>query len=115
MLEEFKWCTHINNGGGSMTTTNNDREIMFGNGYRQKASSGFNTERREFNISYAGSNYRNVKAFLSDHRLKPFLWKMPDGNYGLFTVKTGTVAMTPISPTVQEVKAVFTEEFTSMR
>ena len=115
MLDEFTWCTQIQSGGGVMTTTNNDREVVFGNGYRQKASSGFNTERREFSIVYVGNDYKAVKAFLSDHRLKPFLWKMPDGNYGLFTVKTGTVAMTPISPTVQEVKAVFTEEFTSMR
>lgn len=115
MLDEFTWCTQLNNGGGGMTTTNNDREIVFGNGYRQKASAGFNTERREFNISYAGSDYRKVKTFLSDHRIKPFLWRMPDGEYGLFTVKTGSVAMNPISATVQEVKAVFTEEFTSMR
>lgn len=114
-LEEFKWCTQSQNGGGAMTTTNNDREVVFGNGYRQKASAGFNTERREFTIVYVGRDYRDVKKFMSDHRLKPFLWRMPDGDYGLFTVKAGTVALTPISSTVQEVKATFTEEFTSMR
>lgn len=115
MLDEFTWCTQIQRGGGVMTTTNNDREVVFGNGYRQKASSGFNTERREFSIVYVGSDYKEVKAFMTDHRLKPFLWRMPDGNLGLFTVKAGSVGLTPISPTVQEVKATFTEEFTSMR
>ncbi|HBI4576253.1 TPA: phage tail protein [Salmonella enterica subsp. enterica serovar Infantis] len=115
MLDEFTWCTQIQSGGGTMTTTNNDREVVFGNGYRQKASSGFNTERREFSIVYVGSDYKEVKTFMTDHRLKPFLWRMPDGNLGLFTVKAGSVGLTPISPTAQEVKATFTEEFTSMR
>lgn len=114
MLDEFTWCTQIQSGGGVMTTTNNDREVVFGNGYRQKGSSGFNTERREFAIAYAGRDYLAVKQFMSSHRIKPFLWKTPDGSLGLFTVKAGTIGLTPISPTVQEVKATFTEEFTSM-
>ena len=38
MLDEFTWCTQIQSGGGVMTTTNNDREVVFGNGYRQKAA-----------------------------------------------------------------------------
>lgn len=114
-LDEFKWCTQIQNGGGAMTTTNNDREVVFGNGYRQKASSGFNTERREFSIVYVGSDYKMVKAFMASHRIKPFLWRMPDGDYGLFTVKSGSVALSPISPTIQEVKATFTEEFSGIK
>ena len=115
MIDEFKWCTQIQGGGGAMTTSNNDREVIFGNGYRQKASSGFNTERREFAVVYVGTDYKAVKTFMTNHRLKPFLWRMPDGDYGLFSVKAGTVALTPISPTAQEVKATFTEEFTSMQ
>lgn len=115
MLDSFNWCTQIQSGGGVMTTTNNDREVVFGNGYRQKASSGFNTERREFSIAYVGKDYRSVKSFMTEHRLKPFVWRMPDGNLGLFTVKAGSIGMTPVSPTVQEVKATFTEEFTSMQ
>lgn len=115
MLDEFKWCTQIQNGGGSMTTTNSDREISFGNGYTQVASAGFNTVRRDFSIVYAGTDYKNVLEFLNDHRLKPFLWVMPDGNLGLFRVKSGTVGATPVAPTIQEVKATFTEQFTSAR
>ncbi|QJT70546.1 UNVERIFIED_ASMBLY: putative minor tail protein [Shigella phage 2019SD1] len=40
---------------------------------------------------------------------------MPDGQPGLFRVKSGSVGLTPISATVQEVKATFTEQFTSMQ
>lgn len=114
-LDQFKWCTQVQNGGGSMTSSNNDREIAFGNGYTQVASGGFNTIRREFSIVYAGIDYRDVVKFLNEHRLKPFLWIMPDGSPGLFRVKSGSVGITPLSPTVQEVKATFTEQFTSMQ
>lgn len=113
-LDEFKWRTQIQSGGGSMTSTNNDREVVFGNGYTQVASSGFNTVRREFQIVYAGKDYRDVVDFMHNHRLKPFLWVMPDGKLGLFRVKSGTVATTPIAPTAQEVRATFIEQFTSM-
>lgn len=98
-----------------MTTENNDREVVFGNGYKQVASSGFNTVRRSFAIVYAGSDYAKVITFLNGHRLKPFLWVAPDGRLGLFRVKSGTVAAAPISPTVQEVKATFEEQFTSLK
>lgn len=114
-LDEFKWCTQIQSGGGAMTTTNNDREVVFGNGYTQVASSGFNTVRREFAIVYAGTDYRDVLAFLNSHRLKPFMWVTPDGAPGLFRVKSGSVGAAPLSPTIQEVKATFTEQFTSMK
>ena len=114
-LDEFKWCTQIQSGGGAMTSTNNDREVVFGNGYTQVASSGFNTVRREYSIVYAGTDYRQVESFMHNHRLKPFLWVMPNGQLGLFRVKTGSVAVNPISPTVQEVRATFTEQFTSMK
>lgn len=113
-LDEFKWCTQIQSSGGGMTTTNNDREVVFGNGYTQVASSGFNTVRREFTVVYAGTDYKDVIKFMNEHRLKPFLWITPDGSPGLFRVKSGSVAATPISSTVQEAKATFTEQFTSM-
>ncbi|QVW27741.1 minor tail protein [Hafnia phage Pocis76] len=114
-LDEFKWCTQTQGGGGTMTTINSDREVVFGNGYTQVASSGFNTIRREFTVVYVGNDYRNVLAFMHEHRLKPFLWVMPDGNLGLFRVKGNTVGAKPISPTIQEVTATFTEQFTSSK
>lgn len=114
-LDEFKWCTQIQNSGGTMTVTNNDREVVFGNGYTQVASSGFNTVRREFAVVYGGTEYREVLKFMNEHRLKPFLWVTPDGSLGLFRVKSGSVSMVPVSPTVQEVKATFTEQFTSSK
>lgn len=113
-LTQFEWCTQVQGGGGTMTTSNNDREVAFGNGYTQVASSGFNTERRDFAIVYAGKDYKAVYDYLRSHRITPFIWKTPDGSLGLFRVKSNTIGMKPISPTVQEVTATFTEVFTNM-
>lgn len=113
-LDTFSWCTQIQNGGGVMSTTNNDRSAAFGNGYTQVASSGYNTERREFAIVYGGKDWAEVKNFCSSHRLKPFAWLPPDGVIGLFIVKRDTVALTPIAGGLNEVRATFVEQFTSM-
>lgn len=113
-LDQFTWCIQLQNGGGSVTTTNNDREVVFGNGYRQRASSGFNTTRREMQIVYSGKDYKTVYDFLQAHRLKPFAITPPDGRIGIFIVKSDSVSLNPVSKTVQEVKATISEQFTSM-
>lgn len=113
-LEMFKWCTQVQNSGAQMQTENNDRQVQFGNGYRQKASSGYNTTRRQFAIVYAGADYLKVYDFLNSHRLKPFAWTPPDGRLGIFTTQANSLSLKPVSNGVQEVNATFTEEFTSM-
>lgn len=113
-LDEFKWCTQIQNSGGSLTTENNDREVVFGNGFKQVASSGFNTVRRVYTVIYGGDDFREVFKFMNEHRLKPFLWVAPDGVLGLYRVRSGSVTAAPVSPTVQEIGAIFEEQFTSM-
>lgn len=113
-IETFKWCTQTQNGGGSMTSSDSIREVSFGNGYTQVASDGFNTSRRDFAIVYAGRDYKDVIAFMQAHLIKPFIWVAPDGSPALFRVKSGSIASAPISATVQEVRATFTEQFTSM-
>lgn len=97
-----------------MTTENNDREVVFGNGYRQRASSGYNTERRVMTIVYVGKDYLSVKDFLSAHRIKPFAYTPPDNRIGIFVVQPGSVALKPISKGVQEVTATISESFSSM-
>lgn len=113
-LDKFKWCVQVQNGGGVMTVTNNDREIQFGNGYRQVASSGFNTERREFTITYAGKDFEKVRKFLREHRLKPFAFTPPNDKIGVFLTKPDTLSTAPISGGLLEIKAAIVEHFTSM-
>lgn len=113
-LEQFKWCTQIQSGGGSMTAEDSVREVVFGNGYTQVASSGFNQTKRSYSIVYAGRDHREVIAFMRRHLIKPFAWVTPEGDIALFRVKSGTIGVAPISSTVQEIKATFIEQFTSM-
>ncbi|QHJ82246.1 MAG: hypothetical protein [Caudoviricetes sp.] len=114
-LETFTWCTQLQGSGGAMTTENNDREISFSNGYSQVASSGFNSEIRSFTIVYAGKDWLTVRNFMRDHRIKPFAWKTPEGDLGLFRVKSGTIASRVISRSVNEITCTFVEQFTSVK
>ena len=112
-LDTFTWCTQVQGNGGSMQIENNDREVVFGNGYRQVASSGFNTARRTFTIVYAGKDWLAVRKFLDSHRIKPFAWKTPEGDLALFRTQSNSVATKVVSRTVSEVTCTIAEQFTS--
>lgn len=111
-LDVFKWCVQVQDGGGTMSTTNNDREVVFGNGFRQKGSAGFNTERREFQIVYVGEDFADVREFLRNHRLKPFAFTPPNDRIGIFTMKADTLTTQPVSSKMNIVKCSIVEEFT---
>lgn len=114
-VKEFTWCTQIQNNGGAVSVSNNIRVAQFGNGFRQIASSGRNTNRREFNIVYGGKDYLDVLDFIQEHTLKKFLWVPPDGRIGLFVVLPDSINAKPVSNGLQEITARFSEEFTSAR
>lgn len=114
-IDTFTWFTQVQNGGATASTVNNDREVAFGNGYRQRASSGFNSVRREFSIVYVGKDWQEVYDFLNNHRVKPFIWTPPDGRIGLFTVQSDSVGYTTLYRDLCEVKCNFSEAFTSMK
>lgn len=112
-LDTFRWCIQVQGNGGSMQTDNNDREIVFGNGYRQVASSGFNTVRRSFAVVYAGKDWKAVLDFVNGHRLKPFAWTTANGDLGLFRVQSNSVATKVVSSDIREVTCTFVEQFTA--
>lgn len=114
-VKEFTWCTQIQGNGGAGSVSNNIRVAQFGNGYRQTASGGRNTNRREFNIVYVGTDYLDVLDFIQEHTLKKFLWIPPDGRIGLFIVSPDSISLKPIKNGVQEISAKFSEEFSSAR
>lgn len=112
-LDVFKWCVQLQNSGGTMTVTNSDREVVFGNGYRQVGSSGFNTERREYALVYAGKSFKDVLAFARSHRLKPFAFTPPADAVGIFTVKPDTLTTVPIANGMLELRFSIVEQFTT--
>lgn len=113
-LDVFKWCVQIQNGGGVMSATNNDRGIQFGNGYQQNASSGFNTERREYKIVYGGEDFAEVREFLRNHRLKPFAFTPPYDRIGIFILKADSLGATPVGGGMLEINATIVEQFTAV-
>lgn len=113
-IDTFKWCVQSQEGGGGMTVTNNDREVQFGNGFRQVASSGFNTERREYVITYVGQDFKEVRQFLRDHRLKPFAFTPPEDRIGIFLLKPDSLTTTPIGRGLLVVKCSIVESFTAV-
>lgn len=112
-LDTFSWCTQVQGNGGSMTVDNNDREVVYGNGYRQVASSGYNTTRRSFAVVYAGPDWLAVRNFMDKHRIKPFAWVTPEGDLGLFRVQSNSLASKVVSREVREITCTFVEQFTS--
>lgn len=97
-----------------MTVTNNMRSISMGNGYRQVASSGLRTNRRQFQIVYGGDKYLDVLDFLYSHVDTPFIWTPPDGRPGIFIVVPDSIAASPKAKVLQELTCSFTEQFTSI-
>lgn len=112
-IETFTKCIQVQNSGGSMAVTNNIRSIQMGNGYKQTASSGINTVRRQFQIVYGAKDYLEVLDFLYKHVYQVFLWTPPDGRVGVFIVEPDSIGAKPVSADVQELTCTFTEQFTS--
>lgn len=113
-LDVFKWCVQVQDGGGVMTVTNNDRQVQFGNGFRQVASSGYNTERREYAISYVGKDWKEVREFLRSHRMKAFAFTPPEDKIGVFLLKPDTLNTQPIGRGLLVVKCTIVEAFTAV-
>lgn len=111
--DTFTWCTQYQGSGGQMASDDNTRSVTFGNGYTQVASAGFNNFRRSFTIVYGNTNWKEVYDFLVAHRIKPFIWKTPDGDLGLFRVQESTIASKIISSDIRELSCTFIEQFTA--
>lgn len=115
-LDEFKWCTQTQSGGGVYTTTDRVRELQFGNGLKQITSDGFNTTVRTFSISYSGENdeFSLVEDFVKSHLITPFAWVTPRGDLGVFTVKSNSINVRPLGGDSFELTCQFVEFFTGM-
>lgn len=110
-IDTFTWCVQVQGAGGT-AVSNNVRSVIMGNGYEQLASSGRNTNRREYSLVYAGKDYIDVYDFLLAHVTKPFIFTPPDGRISIFTTKPDTVSLTVVSGKIQAVNCTLREQFT---
>ena len=114
-IDTFKWCTQIQNGGGSFTNASNVRSVSFGNGYKQIGSGGYNANVRNYNMTYTNTNWKEVLDFCFAHIITPFAWTTPQGELKLFVVAQDSISVTPLGKEVQTVNMQFVEVFSSMR
>lgn len=113
-LETFRWCTQIQGGSASFTNANNVRVVSFGNGYEQRGTGGYRTNKRTYNMTYTNTNWKEVLDFCFAHIITPFAWTTPQGELKLFVVAQDSISVTPNTKEVQTVSMQFTEVFTSM-
>ncbi|GCG53966.1 phage tail protein [Escherichia coli] len=114
-LDTFTWCTQIQGGAASFTNKNNVRVVSFGNGYEQRGTGGYRTNKRTYNMTYTNTNWKEVLDFCFAHIIIPFAWTTPQGELKLFVVAQDSISVTPNTMEVQTVSMQFVEVFTSMR
>ena len=108
MVERFEWSPSVDPTG---TSTFRVREAQFGNGYRQVAADGINSEQQSWPLTFSGdeSEVAPIVAFLRRHRgVSPFEWKPPLSPLGLWTCESFTA--TPHGSDLYTVTATF-EQF----
>lgn len=114
-LDTFIFCTQVQNGGGSFTNTNNVRIVSFGNGYEQRGTGGYRSNKRSYQMTYTNKNWREVMDFCFNHIITPFFWKTPQGDTSMFVIQQDSISVTPVSNEIQTVNMQFVEVFSSMR
>lgn len=86
-MDEFKWCVDT-----SQDFTQEDElavsTVNFGNGFRQTIGDGVNYVRRTMSITYTGSEYLEVRAFLRKHALTPMIFTPPGDESGVWVVES---------------------------
>lgn len=113
-LQTFNWCLNVLNGGSVFSNKNNVRVVSFGNGFEQRGTGGYRTNKRTYTVSYVGREWEAVMNFCFDHIVKPFAWTTPQGELKLFVIQQDSISVSPNTKEVQTVSMQFTEVFTSM-
>lgn len=83
-VEVFAWSPRVNASGKVAQAT---LSAQFGDGYRQVAEDGINTESQTWPLTFKGreSLIRPIVAFLRRHKgARPFQWTPPLGEPGLY-------------------------------
>lgn len=112
-LQTFNWCLNVQ-AGLSFSNQNNVRVVSFANGYEQRGTGGYRTNKRTYTVSYVGREWNEVMNFCFDHIVKPFAWTTPQGELKLFVIQQDSISVSPSTKEVQTVSMQFVEVFTSM-
>lgn len=114
-IDTFNWCTQIQGGSASFSNTNNVRIVSFGNGYEQRGTGGYRSNKRSYQMIYTNKDWRDVMDFCFNHIITPFFWTTPQGDTSMFVIQQDSISVTPLSNEIQTVNMQFVEVFSSMR
>lgn len=109
-IDTFTWCVRIDASG---TTSVSTVQVQFGDGYKQVAGTGINSEAETWNLACNGkaAKMKEVRDFLLDHVIKSFWWVNPWGEKKLYRVKADSVSPTFPKAGFAEISFVFEQAF----
>lgn len=109
-IDTFTWRVRV---GGSESLTISTIQAQFGDGYKQVASTGINTDVATWSLSR--QDYVNdiapLRAFLTAHVIKSFWWTNPWGETKLFRVRADSIATKWITESFVELSFTFEQAF----
>ncbi|HEM6842560.1 phage tail protein [Providencia stuartii] len=114
MIEEFKWRMQTQE-TPTGEFTHRIKEVTFGDGYKQVAGDGINTESQSWPFTYTGmkEEVMPIFKFIREHTAKSFIWTPPFGEKGLYRVKSDSITMTPIGGLAVTITATFEQAFSA--
>lgn len=112
MIEEFKWRTQTQESPVG-EFKHRIKEVEFGDGYKQVAGDGINTESQSWSFVYTGhkSEVMPIFSFIRSHTAKSFIWVPPFGDKGLYRVKADSITLKPIGGSSITITATFEQAF----
>ncbi|MGO2345358.1 MAG: phage tail protein [Providencia sp.] len=114
MIEEFKWRTQIQD-SPSGEFKHRVKQVEFGDGYKQVAGDGINTETQSWSFTYTGqkTEVMPIFNFIRQHTVKSFIWVPPFGEKGLYRVKADSITLKPIGGQTLTISATFEQAFSA--
>jgi len=109
-IDTFTWCVRIGPSGANTVAT---LQAQFGDGYKQVAGNGINTDAETWNLACNGdvATMKKVRDFLLSHVIKSFWWVNPWGEQKLYRVKADSVSPTFPHGGFVELSFIFEQSF----
>ncbi|WP_210453666.1 phage tail protein [Pantoea ananatis] len=109
-IDEFSWCVRT---GATEEVTVSALQAQFGDGYKQVAGTGINSETEAWPVTCNGSKAEMalVRAFLKSHVTTSFWWVNPWGERKLYRVKFDSIRPNFINGNFVEITFTFEQAF----
>lgn len=109
-IDTFTWGVRVGSDEALAVST---IQAQFGDGYKQVASAGINTDAATWNLSKQGklNDIAPLRAFLKAHVISSFWWTDPWGDKKLFRVRADSISTKWITESYVELSFTFEQAF----